>query len=424
MKFYSTKNKAIKVDFKTALFQGLAPDGGLYMPESIPQLSPSELKSLSTLHDAGFTILRKWIDRDEISDDDLKNIVKRALNFPVPTVEVGEYAVLELFHGPTMAFKDFAAQVIAQLFEYFLKREKKNITILVATSGDTGGAMAQAFSGLSRIKLVILFPEGRVSELQEEQLTRVGENVLPIRIKGVFDNCQDYAKMAFQDPDLAKLNLSSANSINIGRLIPQIIYYAFTYAKSKSKNLQFVIPSGNMGNVTACLLAKKMGIPISSIVVATNENDAAVKYYKSGKYTPQETIQTLSNAMDIGSPNNFERILDLFDNDHQEFKKTLKAVKVSDKETIATIKKIYKKYNYLPDFHTAVALYAAGKISGDSIVVSTASPLKFAKEILRETGIKVDNTSQVDALRRHEKRVINCDNDYQSVKKILLGERN
>ncbi|HSW47492.1 MAG TPA: threonine synthase [Candidatus Saccharimonadales bacterium] len=418
MLFYSTKKISPEVDFKTALFNGLAPDGGLYMPVAIQQITIDELNSIKTLRDAGFVVLRKWIDKKEISDDVLKQIVKKALNFPTPTVKVGEQTVLELFHGPTLAFKDFGAGVLAQLFEYFLEKENKNIIILVATSGDTGGAMAQAFSGLTRVKLVILYPKGKISELQEEQLTRVGKNVLTLSIDGVFDDCQKYTKIAFQDPDLTNLNLSSANSINIGRLIPQIIYYVWTYARIK-ESLRFVIPSGNMGNATACLFAQKMGVPISKIIVANNQNDAAVRYYKTGKYEEQKTIETLSNAMDIGNPNNLERVLDLYNYDHKEFCKHINAVKVTDKKTIETIKKVYSEHNYLLDFHSAVAYSAAEKIGSKSIVVSTASPLKFAKEISKETGIKVDNSGLIKELRKKEKRVVNCDNDYESVKRLL-----
>src|SRR6266568_1173510 len=255
MKFYSTKEKAPDVDFKTALFEGLAPDGGLYMPRSIPKFARNELTGLQTLHDVGFFVLRKWIAAEEISDKELQKLVDSAFSFPIPLVPVGDVSVLELFHGPTMAFKDIAARVLARLFEHYLTKEKKNITILVATSGDTGGAIAQAFSGMERVRVVVLYPFGKVSELQEEQLTRVGENVVAIAVYGVFDECQSIVKKAFRDTDLHQLNLTSANSINIGRLIPQIIYYLWAFIQLQKKELRVVVPSGNMGNATAALFA-------------------------------------------------------------------------------------------------------------------------------------------------------------------------
>lgn len=287
MKFYSTRNDARAVNIKTALFQGLAPDGGLYMPESIPQLTKKELEDTQTLHECAYKVLRKWIPEDDISEKDLLAIVKKSCTFPIPLISVGEYSFLELFHGPTLAFKDIAARVLAFLFEYYLKKDKGKMTIIVATSGDTGGAIAQAFSGMERVCVVVLYPFGKVSELQEEQLTRVGKNVLSIAVNGSFDDCQSYVKQAFKDPDLKKLGLSTANSINIGRLIPQIIYYVWAYIQSKDKKLRFCVPSGNMGDVTAGLLAKMMGVPVDSLIIATNENDIAVKYYKQDCIKPK-----------------------------------------------------------------------------------------------------------------------------------------
>jgi threonine synthase len=420
MKFYSTKKQSPAVSFKTALFQGLAPDGGLYFPESFPTFTSEELANLHTLHEVGYAVLRKWIDVEEIPDEDLKKIVEKALTFPMPLHQVGDYSILELFHGPTLAFKDVAASVLARFFEYFLEKEKQDITILVATSGDTGGAMAQAFSGVQHVKVVILYPEGKVSKLQEEQLTRVGDNVLPIVVPGVFDDCQQYVKDAFQDKDLAHLSLSSANSINIGRLLPQVIFHTWAYIQKKTPSVTVVVPSGNMGDATSALFAKKMGVPIDHVVVATNENDALVKYIETGSYHPQQTKQTLSTAMDIGKPNNAERMFEFFDNDHESFKKAIQAYKVSDAETIATIKDVYERYNYLLDFHTSVAFTVAEQHHvPNAIVVSTASPLKFAEELLRETGITVDNSSVLESLQKKEKKEIKAENSYASLKDIL-----
>jgi threonine synthase len=427
MKFYSTRGKAPEVDFKTALFQGLAPDGGLYMPRNIPQFTHKELDEILSLDQAAFAVLRKWLSAEEISDKDLQKIVSGAFTYPIPLNKVGNLFILELFHGPTMAFKDIAAGVLAQLFDYFLAKEHRNSTILVATSGDTGGAIAQAFSGMRQVKVVVLYPKGKVSELQKEQLIRVGENIIAIEVNGAFDDCQAFVKKAFQDTDLKKFNLSSANSINIGRLIPQIIYYVYASRMLGLAPVRFVIPSGNMGNATAAILALKMGLPIDSLVIATNENDVAVKYYKTGVFKNKKSLQTLSTAMDIGKPSNFERILELFQYDHTKFRKIITAVKVSDKKTVVTIKKVLQKEKYLMDFHTAVGYYTVEKlgVSDPSVVatvVSTASPLKFAKEMEKETGITVDNSDILKNLRTKTKRVIRSSNDYTSLKKLLIKQ--
>lgn len=428
MKFYSTNKKSPLVDFKTALFQGLAPDGGLYMPEVFPKFTSKELKSLPslTLVEVGALVLQKWLG-DEIPEKDIREISKNSLTFPIPVKQVGDYSLLELFHGQTAAFKDIAGRFLANLFTYYLKVEKENITILVATSGDTGGAIAQAFSNNDRVKVVILFPKGKVSNLQEEQLTRVGKNVLPLAIKGDFDDCQSYVKEAFLDRDLQHLNLSSANSINIGRLLPQIIHYVWCYANLQKNNLRFVVPSGNLGNITAGLFATRMGIPLSSFVIATNVNDSVVKYYKTGEFRKQKTISTLSNAMDIGNPNNFSRVLKLFNNDHEEFCKLIKAVKVTDEETIRVIKEVYKQYDYLLDFHTAVAYAAAEKLKDDTlhaVLVATASPAKFSSEIRQETGIIIDNKQALAKLQKLEKREFQVESNYQAVKEVLQNKLN
>jgi threonine synthase len=422
MKFYSTKKKSPEVDFKMALFQGLAPDGGLYMPCIIPEFTVKELEKMSSLQEVGFGVLRKWINEEEIPNKDLKRIVNKSLTFPIPLVSLEDLSILELFHGPTLAFKDIAACVLAQLFEYFLKKDNKKITILVATSGDTGAAIAQAFAGLKQVKVVVLYPHGKVSELQEEQMVRAGKNVLAVAVEGVFDDCQAFVKRAFQDPDLKDSNLSSANSINIGRLIPQIIYYIWAYLQASEKKIQFVVPSGNMGNATAALLAHRMGMPLTSLVIATNENDVAVNYYQTGIYKTKNSVQTLSTAMDIGSPSNFERILELFDYDYSSFCKLVSAAKVTDKETINIIKRVYEAKKYLLDFHTAVAFCGAEKTQAfnqHTIVVSAASPLKFAKEIQKQTGIPVDNSLLIKNLEKREKHVIRISNDYNAIKKIL-----
>lgn len=424
MLFYSTNRTSPEVDFHTALFVGLAPDGGLYIPQSFPKFTKKELASLNelSLTAVGSLVLQKWLP--EIPENDVQQIVKKALDFPIPLVQVGDTFVLELFHGPTKAFKDVAAAVLAQVFAYYLAKEDRTLTILVATSGDTGGAIAQAFSGIKRVRVVVLYPDGRVSKLQEEQLTRVNDNIIPIAVKGYFDDCQAFVKQAFVDPDLQHLHLSSANSISIGRLLPQIIYYVWCYAQLQRDNIQFVVPSGNMGNVTAGLFAAKMGLPVDSFVIAANENDSVVKYFKTGTFAKQETIPTLSNAMDIGNPSNFVRILEIFKHNHKAFCALVSAITISDKETVATVKEIYKKYDYLADFHTAVGFAAYKKserANTTPVILSTASPIKFASEIEKETEIEIDDSKEITALKKHEKRMTKVENKYKSMKEVLLN---
>jgi len=423
MRFYSLKNPKIKVNFKQALFEGLAPDGSLYFPESFPQFSKSELKEFKekSLKKVGFVLLKKWLDKD-LSSVQIKEVVEKSLDFSIPIKKVGPYQVMELFHGPTMAFKDIAAGILAQLMNAYLKKEDKQITILVATSGDTGGAIAQGFSNTPNVKVAILFPKGRVSKLQERQLTRVSKNIFPLEIEGSFDDCQKFIKQSFLDPDLKNLNLTSANSINIGRLIPQSIYYLYAYAQLQTEKLEFIVPSGNMGSVTAGLFARKMGLPFKSFIIAENSNDSVVKYYQTGNYQTQVSVKTLSSAMDIGNPSNFVRILEVFGGDYQKFKKVIKAISIPDSEVIKTIKEVYRDYNYLLDPHSAVGWDGAEKLANPKMIpvlISTASPVKFAEEIEIAAGIKVDDSKEIKRLQKLPKRKIAVQSGYEAIKKVL-----
>ena len=425
MFFYSTNKRSSRATFEEALLRGLAPDGGLYYPESIPRLSAEEVGRLegSSLQGVGFGVLSKWIG-DEVEDDALKAAVENALNFPISLKEVGPYRVLELFHGPSMAFKDVAAKCLAQLIQAFLKKRKRSATILVATSGDTGAAVAQGFAGLEDMRVVVLYPKGRVSSLQEELLTRVADNILPLEVEGVFDDCQTLVKKAFLDPDLSALRLTSANSINIGRLIPQTIYYVYAYALLPVGNLEFVVPSGNMGNVTAGLFAQGMGLPFPSFIIACNGNDSVVRYHGTGTYEPRTTVQTLSNAMDVGDPSNFVRILEYFDHNHDAFRKRTRAVKVDDSETAATIRSVFDRHDYLLDPHTAVGWRAAERTADsrfERVILATASPVKFSSEIQKTTGISVDASEVFDRLSHWKKRKLAIRNDYGDLKKILVS---
>ena len=423
--YTSTNNNAPSVNFETALFRGLAPDGGLYFPDQFPTLSADELASLkgATLAEVGYQVLSKWFG-DEIETAVIKQIATEAQHFPIPLKKVGPYNILELFHGPTQAFKDVAAQNLSRLMSAFLEKRQEKITLLVATSGDTGGAIAHGFSDVPNIEVYVLFPKGRVSALQEEQLTRVADNVHPLEIDGVFDDCQAIVKQAFNDPELVHLKLTSANSISIGRLIPQIIYYVYAYAQLHSSNIEFVVPSGNFGNITGGLFAREMGLPFSSFIAATNKNDSAVRYAQTGVYEPRTTIPTLSNAMDVGNPSNFVRVLELFGHDYGRFKSLLQAYKVSDETTIETIKKVYQEHDYLLEPHTAIGWHISEQHANpamDTVIISTASPIKFAVEIQQATGIPVDNSEAIEALQTREARKTAVSNSYDAFKSILLG---
>ncbi|MFA6393822.1 MAG: threonine synthase [Patescibacteria group bacterium] len=449
MKFFSLNGKSPAVNFKEAMLKSLAPDGGLYFPEFFPKFSEEELENLKgkDLTEVATQTLLKWVG-DDFSEGELRVMMEEALNFPLPLIKIGDYYVLELFHGPTLAFKDVAARVLARFMSRILEKEKKTATILVATSGDTGGAVAHGLGGVPNVKVVILYPKGMVSKLQEEQLTRVEPNVATIEVEGVFDDCQAFAKQAFNDPDLAALNLTAANSISVGRLLPQMVYYAYVYSQlyplltsplergrkragqkispplkgGDQEGVEFVVPCGNYGNLCAGVFAREMGFPFSRFLAVTNANDAAKKYYETGEFKPRATVATLSNAMDIGNPSNFIRIQKVFHDNPDEFRKVIKAERVDDKETAETIKKVYEKYNYLLDPHTAVAFAGAEKEGENGltkVVFSTASPLKFADVIKENTGIYVDDSEEIKKLKQKEKRKISIKNNYEELKKAL-----
>lgn len=422
--YYSTEKQAPLVTFESALFQGLAPDGGLYFPSQFPTFSKKELLQLqeASLPDVGFEVLRKWFS-SEIPEAVLKDVATAAQQFPIPLRQVGDFRILELFHGPTQAFKDVAAQNLSRLMSTFLQKHQKKVTLLVATSGDTGGAIAHGFSDIENIEVFVLYPKGRISQLQEEQLTRVADNIHPLEVDGVFDDCQAMVKRAFVDDDLTHLNLTSANSISIGRLIPQIIYYVYTYALLGSDQIEFVVPSGNFGNLTGGLFAREMGLPFSSFVAATNRNDTAVRYAQNGRYTPRPTVATLSNAMDVGNPSNFVRILELLDYDHGRFQQLLQAYCVPDDVTVQTIKMVHEQHGYLLDPHTAVGWHVAQQHANpkmDTVIIATASPLKFAAEIEAKCGIPVDNGEAIANLQTRPQRKTAVSNLYDTFKQHLL----
>lgn len=395
MRLISTRGASAPVTFREALLQGLAPDGGLYLPDHVPALPLDTLESWRglALDSIAVQVLQHAVG-DEFPHDEFEALVRDAFDFPAPTVAVedGRF-VLELFHGPTLAFKDFGARFLARVFGYLLQERGDHATILVATSGDTGSAVAQGFFGVPRVRVVVLYPAGKVSPFQEAQMATLGGNVSAVRVPGTFDDCQRLVKSAFVDARLAPLNLSSANSINIGRLLPQSVYYFASWLQTAGPGDEavFSVPSGNLGNITAGVIAQKMGLPVARFVAASNVNDVLPEYLRSGIYRARPSIATLSNAMDVGDPSNFPRLLDLHGHSYDALRHNVEGVVVTEEETRGTIRDLYRRTHYLLDPHSAVG-YAALGTSGVAhdrrphIVLATAHPAKFAAVIRQELG--------------------------------------
>jgi threonine synthase len=430
MKLYSTKNPTKFVSLKEAVFRGLPEDNGLYMPETIPQLPDSFIKNLKnySFQEIAFEVAKTMIG-DSIPENDLKNIVESAIDFPAPVVRLDEDThILELFHGPSLAFKDFGARFMAQLMSYFNRNDDKELVILVATSGDTGGAVAAGFYKTPGIKVVILYPSGKVSMLQEKQLTTLGENISALEIDGTFDDCQALVKKAFLDNELtSKLRLSSANSINIARLIPQSFYYfeAFKQIESKGKPVVFSIPSGNFGNLTAGLFAKKMGLPIQEFIAATNANDVVPQYLETGEYKPTPSVRTLSNAMDVGNPSNFARMLDMYCSTWNNMAKEIKGYAFDDETTKEAVKEVFQKYNYIIDPHGAVGYLALKEYQKENnvvgIVLETAHPTKFLDDMEDILGQSIPIPERLASLSDKEKVATQLGTDFVGFKDWLLA---
>jgi threonine synthase len=425
MKFYSLGNPKDVVSFETAVQRGIAPDGSLYFPSEIPQLTPDDITQLvgKPQADVAFGVLWPWLN-DEMTEAELRAIIAKACTFETPLVQVGNKRILELFHGPTAAFKDVAARYLAALMGLYNAKTGRNAIVLVATSGDTGGAIAQGFAGVPGTRVVVLYPRGRVSQLQREQLTRVAPNVTSFEVDGTFDDCQDLVKQAFADKSLEELDLTSANSISMGRLLPQITYFAFaSLASAPGTPVRFVVPSGNLGDVTAGVLAQKMGFPIASFLAANNHNDLLFRYLQSADAHARPVEATLSNAMDVGRPNNLPRLIRLFDDDHAKLTATITGASISDPEVVDTIKTVWQTHHYLLDPHTAVG-WAASEANPDpaarDIIVSTAAPQKFANEIETSCGIAVDNSELLKKLQTRPVRVESISAEYSDFRAKLI----
>lgn len=430
MKFYSTNKKSPAVDLEEAVMNGLAPDGGLYMPEAILKLTDDFFNRacLLSFQDVAFEVGKNFF-KSVIPENTLQSIVQESFNFDVPIVKLDKHLyVLELFHGPTCAFKDFAARFMARLFSFFSERSQKEIIILVATSGDTGSAVAHGFLNVDGVRVIILYPSGKVSPLQEKQLTGMGGNITALEVRGTFDDCQQLVKQAFLDRELReRINLASANSINIARLLPQSFYYVYLYAQLNHKNLPIVVsvPSGNFGNLTAGIIAKKMGAPISRFVASTNSNDVVLKYLETGDFQPKPSVSTISNAMDVGNPSNFARMIELYANDVEKMRKDVYGASFSDVATRDAISNVFNKYHYIMDPHGAVAYLGLqdfmNKFEGYlGVFLETAHPGKFFEEVEKVVNKPITMPDRLKSYLTREKRATLLNNDFQELKSFLL----
>jgi len=427
MKFYSTNKKSAQVSFKEAVIKSLPADNGLYFPVEVPELDFLLLSTIDhySLPDIGLEVMRHFCNED-IPGDKLETIIKEVLDFDMPIVEVEkDIHSLELTHGPTYAFKDVGARFLARCLGYFNESENKEITILVATSGDTGGAVAAGFHNVPGVKVVILYPSGKVSPLQEKQLTTLGGNITALEVSGNFDDCQAMVKKAFLDADInAKLNLSSANSINVARWMPQCMYYFAPFIQfGDTDKLVFSVPSGNYGNITSGMLAKKMGLPIKRFIAASNANDVVPRYLNSGKYEPKPTIATVSNAMDVNSPSNHPRMLALHDEEFKSIKKDVSGYTLSDEATKTTMKQCYTENDYILDPHGAIA-YSALKNDLQKkeigIFLETAHYSKFLPTVNDALDKEIDMPAFAAELMSKEKVATAIGNDFEGFKTWLL----
>ena len=431
MKYYSTNKTVPEVDLKIAVTQGLAADNGLFMPERIEKFDDEFFKTIDQLsfQEIAFEVAKKFFGED-IPEEDLKKIVYETLEFDCPVVPVREnISSLELFHGPTLAFKDVGGRFMARTLSYFLKETDQEVNVLVATSGDTGSAVANGFLGVPGIKVYVLYPKGKVSVIQESQFTTLGQNITAIEVDGTFDDCQKLVKTAFLDKELTdEMTLTSANSINVARFLPQAFYYFNAFARNphKDKKLVVSVPSGNFGNITAGLFAKRMGLPIDQFIAANNENDIVFNYLKTGEYKPKASVQTIANAMDVGDPSNFVRILDLYNHSHAEISKEILGYRYSDEEIRETLKRVYDETGYLLDPHGACGYQALEDyLSEDEvgIFLETAHPAKFTEiveEIIGEG--KVELPAKLAEFMKGTKLSIELSNEYSAFKEFLLSK--
>ena len=426
MNYYSLHHKSPKSTFKNAVVQGLAKDRGIYFPDNIQQLPKEFIENISdyTNQEIAFEVIKQFVG-DEIPAEKLKEIVAKTVSFDFPLVKIDHnIASLELFHGPTMAFKDVGAKFMAQCLEYFNKDNDDEVTVLVATSGDTGGAVANGFLGAKGVNVVILYPSGKVSDIQEKQLTTLGQNITALEVDGVFDDCQEMVKTAFLDEEITK-TLTSANSINVARWLPQMFYFFFAYKElhKKHKDLIFSVPSGNFGNICAGIMAQKIGLPIKHFIASTNINDTVPNYLVDGVYIPKASKATISNAMDVGNPSNFIRIQELFNNDLETLKNAFSSYSFTDDETRTTMKEIYKNAGYIADPHGAIGYLGLKKYglkeNEFGVFLETAHPVKFLDVVEDILPVKVQIPEQIKKIINNKKVAFKA-SSYQDLKDFLM----
>ena len=433
MKYYSTNKEAPIATLEEAVVKGLAPDKGLYMPENINKLPKTFFDNIQDMsfQEIAFEVAKAFFG-DDVETSALKDIVYDTLSFDVPAIKVeNNIYSLELFHGPTLAFKDVGARFMARLLQYFIKKEgQKSVTVLVATSGDTGSAVANGFLGVEGIHVDVLYPKGKVSKIQESQFTTLGKNITAIEIDGVFDDCQSLVKQAFMDEELnANKKLTSANSINVARFLPQAFYYFYAYAQlkkqNKADNMVVCVPSGNFGNICAGIFAHEMGLPIKRFIAANNANDIFYKYLQSGKYEPKPSKQTLANAMDVGDPSNFARIYDLFGGSHEKITNLISGATYTDDMIKSTMTTCYNDTKYILDPHGACgykALKEGLKDGETGVFLETAHPAKFKEKVDDILKIDIEIPSRLAEFMKGKKQSIEIKNSFADFKEFLLEQ--
>ena len=433
MKYYSTNHQASDATLQEAVVKGLASDKGLFMPYEIKALSQSFYDQIENLsfQEIAYKVADAFFGED-IPAETLKQIVYDTLNFDAPVVKVkGNIYSLELFHGPTLAFKDVGGRFMARLLGYFIKQEgQKQVNVLVATSGDTGSAVANGFLGVEGVHVYVLYPKGKVSDIQEKQFTTLGQNITALEVDGTFDDCQALVKNAFMDAELnAHMKLTSANSINVARFLPQAFYYSYAYAQlkksGKADNLVICVPSGNFGNITAGLFGKRMGLPVKRFIAANNRNDIFYQYLQTAKYNPRPSVATIANAMDVGDPSNFARILALYDNSHEAISAEISGATYTDEQIRETVKKAYQETGYLLDPHGACGYRALeeGLLEDEvGIFLETAHPAKFLDTVEGIIDDKVEIPTKLQEFMKGTKQSIEMSKDFESFKSYLLKE--
>lgn len=429
MTYRSLNKKTPSTSFREAVIKGIAPDKGLYFPETITPLPASFFENIDTLsyEEIAFEAIKQFVTPD-IPEDVLKTIIAETLSFDFPVVKINDnVSTLELFHGPTMAFKDVGARFMARCLGYFNQNNTKEVTVLVATSGDTGGAVANGFLGVNGVNVIILYPSGKVSDIQEKQLTTLKQNITALEVDGVFDDCQDMVKRAFLDEELTNtMQLTSANSINVARWLPQMFYFFFAYKQlhKTHKDIVFSVPSGNFGNICAGMMAQQLGLPIRHFIASNNENNVVTEYLTTQLYQPKPSVQTISNAMDVGNPSNFIRIQEIYKNNFDALKSNLSSYSFSDNQTRQALKELYTDYQYVADPHGAVGYlgcqsYLKTNEKAHCVFLETAHPTKFLDVVEDVIPENIALPPQIEAVMDKEKESIQIAH-YDDLKEVLL----